>query len=315
MQHYHLKFYLFFLAISCYFNTSIVIAVDNSVESKQIISKASLGEFLFQSNYLSGKEQLTCSSCHLLNDGGDDNISFSTGDNKEKRTTNTPTIFHSANNFIMGWLGQKPSIDSLVRAVITSPQANGGNAASIMAKLENDQIINEQFNLLYKNGITMENIVDALIEYIKSLSIPNSLYDEYLSGNYQAFNLKQVEGFNLFKSYGCDTCHQGANLGGNMYQKLGVFKNYFENEQLKKVDFGRYNITKVERDKFYFRVPSLRNVAVTAPYFHDGSIEKLDEVIALMGKYQLGRNIPEEDRDKIIAFLYTLTNKELSNIE
>ncbi len=276
--------------------------------------KALLGQYLFHSSELSAKEGKSCATCHIIKDGGDDNIALASGMNGEKRTTNSPSILHAYNNFNIGWTGEHASIEKLIDAVIRSPKANGGDKDTIIKKLSLNTEVKEHFKQLYADGVQYSNIIDALVHYLKSISKPNSRYDDYLNGKHQALNAVEIEGLHLFNSYGCKTCHQGKNIGGNSFQKLGVFENYFEQEKntINDTDLGRYNITQNKRDTYYFRVPSLRNVALTAPYFHDGSVETLDDVIVVMGKYQLSRNIPKQDREKIIQFLRTLTDKELT---
>jgi len=173
--------------------------------------------------------------------------------------------------------------------------------------LQNDNYYKQSFIDLYPTGITSENVQDAIATYERTLLTPNSPFDLYLKGDNNAIDDKTKEGYKLFKSYGCSSCHQGVLLGGNMYQKIGVFKSYNRFNQGKKIDFGRYEITKKEEDKFYFKVPSLRNIELTAPYFHDGSEADLLQVIKIMAEYQLGQIMPEEDAQKILSFLYSLT--------
>jgi cytochrome c peroxidase len=141
------------------------------------------------------------------------------------------------------------------------------------------------------------------------LLTPGSRFDRYLGGEQHAITEREKSGYRLFKDYGCAACHQGVNVGGNLYQKLGIMQAYFVDRPITEADLGRYNVTRQEADRHVFRVPSLRNVAVTPPYFHDGSVATLDDAIHEMAQHQLGRPIPEQDVELIAAFLHTLTGQ------
>jgi cytochrome c peroxidase len=158
--------------------------------------------------------------------------------------------------------------------------------------------------------LTAANIKDALVAYELSLNTPNARFDRFLRGDKQALTPSEQKGYQLFKTSGCISCHQGMNLGGNMFQPFGVIGNYITDRgQITKADLGRFNTTKNEVDRYVFRVPSLRNVALTPPYFHDGSAQTLPQAIAKMTKYQLGRSLPTEQIELIVQFLGTLTGE------
>src|SRR5207248_406151 len=158
--------------------------------------------------------------------------------------------------------------------------------------------------------VTPPNIRDSIATFERTLMTPNSRFDRYLRGNEAAITSTEKEGYRLFNAYGCTSCHQGANVGGNMFQKMGVAVDYFgQRGEITKADLGRFNVTGEESDRYVFKVPSLRNVALTAPYFHDGSAPTLGAAVARMGTYQLGRSIPREDIGLIIQFLRTLTGE------
>ena len=174
-------------------------------------------------------------------------------------------------------------------------------------KLSQDEIYVKEFDALYAEGISANNIQDAIVAFERSLVTPNSRFDKFLRGDKSAISASEKQGYDLFKSYGCAACHQGANVGGNMFQKLGVVANYFADRgHITVPDGGRFNVTKREEDRHVFRVPSLRLVALSEPYLHDGGEKTLEDVIGVMAKYQLGRSIPKEHIDLIIAFLKTL---------
>ena len=179
-----------------------------------------------------------------------------------------------------------------------------------MAKLRQDSALAAEFSTIYQDGITNRNIVDATATFTRSLITP-SRFDRYLRGDGQAINSEELRGYERFKSYGCVACHQGVNVGGNMFQKFGVMGDYFQDRgNITSADLGRFNVTKREADKHVFMVPSLRNVELTAPYFHDGSAPTLEAAVEVMFKYQLGRTAPLEDKALIIKFLKTLTGEQ-----
>jgi cytochrome c peroxidase len=180
----------------------------------------------------------------------------------------------------------------------------------VIDKLKQDDGYRKSFASLYRDGIAPQNIVDAIATFERSLVTPNSPFDRYLRGDNAAMSEAAQHGYQLFQSYGCISCHQGVNLGGNMYERMGLMGNYFEDRgNITEADYGRYNVTKDERDRYAFKVPSLRNVALTSPYFHDGSVNTLPEAVSAMAKYQLGRKIPENDRSDLVQFLYALSGE------
>jgi cytochrome c peroxidase len=180
----------------------------------------------------------------------------------------------------------------------------------LLAKLQADADYVTRFNTAYEDGLMPANVLDALASFERSLLTPNSRFDRYLRGECQALTPSEQKGYGLFKSYGCVTCHQGINIGGNIYQKFGVFQGPINaNSPTSAADLGRYNVTKVPRDREVFRVPSLRNVAVTGPYFHDGRTRTLDDAVETMARVQLGRTLTPEEVRLIVQFLHTLTGE------
>jgi len=165
------------------------------------------------------------------------------------------------------------------------------------------------YTKIYNSKMTSDNLKNALVEFERSLSTPDSKFDEYLRGKIE-LSLEEKSGLKLFINNGCVSCHQGEGIGGNLFQKLGVIIPYFDkSKKYKKFHYGKFNISKKERDKFVFKVPSLRNITLTAPYFHDGSIATLDRAIELMGFHQLGIKFSKKEVQEIKAFLKTLTGK------
>ena len=181
------------------------------------------------------------------------------------------------------------------------------NWPEVIQKLKTDKRYPGQFRKLYSDGITEANIKNAIAEFERSLITINSRFDRYLLGDEQAISDEEKHGYQLFKAYGCVACHQGHNVGGNLFQKLGVMGDYFaQHPEESEADRGRFNATKNREDLHVFKVPSLRLVVLTPPYFHNGSKKNLVAAIHTMAEFQLGRKIPDNDLRAIIAFLYTL---------
>lgn len=268
-------------------------------------AKVSLGKSLFYDPRLSTDNSVSCASCHVLESGGSDGLSHSTGALGRKTTYNSLTVLNAALNSKLTWLGKYGSLYQQTEELIVNKNTLGSNWKQLEEKLSADQLLNEQFIATYKSGVSKTNIVDALVQYEKSLCLSNSRFDEFLKGKTNAISKEELEGYKLFKLYGCASCHQGVNVGGNMFMKFGIFDDYFKNDA--PANLGRFQLTKNEADRYVFRVPSLRNAELTAPYFHDGSASSLDEAVAVMAKYQLGRELPAADQRKIVAFLKTLT--------
>jgi cytochrome c peroxidase len=187
-----------------------------------------------------------------------------------------------------------------------------GTWPKAISTLKADPHYASEFAGLYHDGITPVNVKDAIATFERSLSTPNSRFDRYLRGNQKALNEEELAGLRLFKQIGCISCHQGINIGGNMYQKLGIMDDYFATKgKTSEADQGRFNITKQEEDRHFFRVPSLRNVALTPPYLHDGSAQTLDDAVLIMARFQLGKELDKSDVRKISAFLRSLTGEYL----
>ena len=274
--------------------------------------KVSLGEKLFHDPILSGNQSKSCASCHDLATGGDDGQQFSLTTMNELRDVNTPTVFNEIYNFTFTIVGSQTSLEKLlVDNLIPGKHVMNNTWPALLASLRSEPEYVAAFEQIYPTGISQETVTDAMLNFQHSLVTPGSRFDQFLMGNNTAISPREKRGYSLFKSYGCVACHQGKNIGGNIFQKFGLFANYFldTGRTLNDIDFGRFNVTKKEQDRYYFRVPSLRNVELTAPYLHDGSIETLEEMIDIMGKYQLGREIPESDKKDIAAFLSTLTGQ------
>lgn len=213
-------------------------------------------------------------------------------------------------NFVQFWDGRAATLEDQVEGPVHADKEMDSNWLQVIKKLSADKRYPRDFKAIYKDGMTSENIKNAIAEFERSLNTPNSRFDRYLRGEDDAISDDEKTGYALFKDYGCVACHQGANVGGNMFQTFGVMGDYFKDRgSVTKVDYGRYNVTGNEDERYLFKVPSLRTVTLTAPYFHDGSEEKLEDAIKVMAKYQLGRKIPDEDIRLMIQFLHSLVGE------
>ena len=270
--------------------------------------KVELGKMLFFDTTLSADDTVSCASCHILQEGGDDNLPVSFGIKGQKGPINAPTVYNAVFNFRQFWDGRAADLKEQAMGPIENPKEMGFNFKELVAKLKKTPY-RAQFDRIYEDGITKENIADAIAEYEKTLITPNAPFDRYLKGDKNAITQEQKEGYELFKSKGCVTCHHGVNVGGNLYNKFGIFQDSNSSS------LGRYNVTHKERDKYYFKVPSLRNIAKTAPYFHDGRTYDLRVAVFTMAQYQLGRKITPQEVDKIVAFLKSLNGELPKSIE
>lgn len=267
--------------------------------------KAMLGKQLYMDTSLSKDGKVSCNTCHDLKRYGVDNEIFSIGaDGVLDEPFNSPTTFNSVFNFVQFWDGKAKNLADQAKNPFTNPKEMAlKDEAEVVKRVEANAKYKASFDKIY-GEITMQNITDAIAEFEKTLITPNSLFDRYLNGDENAISSQAKRGWEAFKSNGCVACHQGQNVGGTMYQKIGIFEPYPNQENL-----GRYEITKIESDKMVFKVPSLRNVAKTAPYYHDGSIPTLDACVQFMAYYQLGRFLDQQTVDDIVAFLESLTGE------
>ncbi|MBQ4860562.1 c-type cytochrome [Pseudoalteromonas sp. MMG013] len=265
-----------------------------------------LGKSLFNSKLLSDDNTVSCASCHLVDYGGDDGFALSTGVNNALGERNSPTVLNAVFNFRQFWDGRSTDLFEQVAGPIHSPVEMNSNWQQIIGKLNNEPKIKQAFKDLNENDITQHNISKAITIYQSSLITPNSAFDRFILGNLNALTAQQKRGWNAFQELGCISCHQGRNIGGNMYQKLGRID---EIHGVLKKDLGRYNVTKNPNDKHIFKVPSLRNVALTAPYFHNGSVATLDEAVTIMAKIQLGTELSAQTQQDIVSLLHAFSSE------
>jgi len=268
--------------------------------------KALLGKKLYMDKRLSIDNTISCNSCHNVFKGGDDNMQFSIGvHHRIDKPMNSPTVFNAVFNLAFFWNGRAPSLKIQAEEANQNPKEMGMTPKIFEKKFNKIKEYKILFKEVYgKDYITYDEAFDAIAEFEKALTTPDSKFDLYLKGKAK-LSKEEKEGYILFKRYGCITCHNGVNFGGNSYQKIGaVIKVY-------KIPRGldRYYVTKNPDDKYVYKVPTLRNIALTYPYFHNGSVNTLQRAVKLMGYYNLGINLSDSDIKKIVAFLKTLTGK------
>jgi cytochrome c peroxidase len=272
--------------------------------------KVELGRKLFHDVRLSHDDTIACATCHGLAMGGDDGQVRSPGIDGRPLDFNTPTIFNVAISFRLNWRGNFRGLEEQNESVLLNPRIMNTTWPALLAKLQGDGAYSKSFVAAYGGAPAAGNMLDALAAFQRSLLTPNSRFDRRLRGDHNAISPEEERGYQLFKSYGCVACHQGVNLGGNLFQRFGVFYDPFaQRKSATEADLGRFSVTGVEADKHVFRVPSLRNVAITAPYFHNGEISSLVEAVEIMARSQLGKELPAEDIDRIVQFLHTLTGE------
>ncbi len=272
-------------------------------------SKVSLGSALFSDPILSSKNKLSCVSCHDLSTGGTINMTRTVGYNGRMHRFNAPTIFNVGNNYRLGWRGDFTSLEDQNERVLLDENLMAATWPMLLARLRANQVYSSAFQRIYGHQVERGDLLDALATFQRSLTTPNSAFDKYLGGETHALTTNELNGYRLFKDFGCASCHQGSNIGGNMFQKFGIFSGPPAANAENDGDLGRFTLTGKEADKGVFRVPSLRNVAVTAPYFHDGRVSTLAEAVSIMARSQLGRTLTPNDTESLVAFLNTLTGE------
>ncbi|MCL2075442.1 MAG: cytochrome-c peroxidase [Betaproteobacteria bacterium] len=272
--------------------------------------KVALGQLLFRDTRLSRDNTVSCASCHDLLRGGVDRLPRSRGVGGAEGDINAPTVYNSGLNFRQFWDGRADTLEEQVEGPITNPVEMASSWEQIIPILEDDSRIRDRFRAIYNGSATPARVKEVIAEFERSLVTP-SRFDRWLKGDDKALSAQELEGYRLFKRHGCIACHQGVNVGGNIFQKFGVMLDYFADRPITKADLGRFNVTGREEDKHVFKVPSLRNVALTAPYFHDAAAQTLPEAVAIMGRHQLGVDLPAEEVQLITLFLTTLTGERL----
>lgn len=270
-----------------------------------------LGRRLFHDKRLSRDDTISCASCHDLKVAGTDAKPVAIGVAGQVGTVNSPSVLNTVFNFRQFWDGRAAILEEQVAGPVHNPIEMASDWRQVIEKLSRDDQYRRDFAAIWPDGITAVHIQSAIAEFERSLITPDSAFDRYLKGDTQSLSAEARKGWDLFRNLGCIACHQGVNMGGNMYANLGVMGDFFaeRGKPLEKSDLGRINVTGRQEDRHVFKVPSLRNIARTAPYFHDGSIEKLDKAVETMARYQLGVELSEPERNALVSFLGSLNGR------
>lgn len=268
-----------------------------------------LGRRLFHDTRLSHDGTISCASCHDLADGGADARVRSRGIDGREGEINAPTVLNATFNFKQFWDGRASTLEEQIDGPVVNSNEMATSWSAVTTVLRADPAYVEAFTRVFPDGITQENVKRAIASFERSLVTP-SRFDRYLRGDASAISGPEREGYELFKDLGCTSCHQGVNVGGNMFQTMGALGDYFADRgNVTRVDLGRFNVTGRDRDRFRFKVPSLRNVALTAPYFHDGYARTLEDAVAIMARYQLGHELAPHEIELLVAFLRSLSGE------
>ena len=272
--------------------------------------KVALGNKLFHDVRLSTDDSISCATCHGLDKGGTDQAQFATGVRKQLGPINSPTVYNSGFQFAQFWDGRAATLEEQAGGPVTNPIEMASNWPEVLGKLNQDDEFVASFEAVYPDGLNDKNITDAIATFERSLVTPNCPFDRYLLGDEEALTPEQRQGYLLFKEHRCGTCHTGVIMGGQSYEKMGRKADYFNDRgNVQDADLGRYNHTKNDKDRYKFKTPTLRNIEVTFPYFHDGSTKDLAEAVRIMDTYQVGDQLSNEQVDQIAAFLRALTGE------
>ncbi len=277
---------------------------------KQIdLGMAELGKKLYFDPRLSKSGFISCNSCHNLSMGGTDNIPTSIGDKWQQGPINAPTVLNSSLNIAQFWDGRAADLKEQAGGPIANPGEMGFSHVLAVALLDSIPGYVREFKQVFgKDQITISEVTAAIAEFEKTLVTPNSRFDQWLLGKSDALSSEELAGYKLFKDSGCVACHNGPAVGGSSFQKMGVVEAYKASSPAE----GRSAVTGKEIDRFSFKVPTLRNVEMTYPYFHDGAANTLTEAVDIMGRLQLGKKFTEAENASIVAFLKTLTGDQPS---
>ena len=274
--------------------------------------KIDLGKKLYFDNRLSKDNTQSCNTCHNLNTYGVDNKSFSEGNDGELGGRNSPTTLNASLHIAQFWDGREPNVEAQAGGPILNPVEMAMHSEKeVMTKLSNIEEYKTLFAKAFPESedvFTYTNLKNAIGAFERQLLTP-SKFDKYLAGDNSALTDAEKEGLNTFIDAGCIACHSGALLGGSMFQKFGTFGDYWELTKSKKIDNGKFDLTQKESDKYIFKVPSLRNIEKTYPYFHDGSVNDLQEAVSIMAKLQLNKDLTDQESKSIVTFLNTLTGE------
>ncbi len=270
------------------------------------LGQAELGKKLYFDPRLSKSGFISCNSCHNLSMGGTDNIPTSIGDKWQQGPINSPTVLNSSHNLAQFWDGRAADLKEQAGGPIANPGEMAFTHTLAIDVLQSIPGYVREFKQVFgKDKIDIDQVTTAIAEFEKTLVTPNSRFDQWLLGKKDALTKTELEGYTLCKDSGCVACHNGEAVGGNSFQKMGLVEPYKGN-----MPDGRAAVTGNDADRFNFKVPTLRNVEMTYPYFHDGAANTLTEAVDVMGRLQLGKKFTKDENAKIVAFLKTLTGDQ-----
>jgi cytochrome c peroxidase len=273
------------------------------------LAQAELGKKLYFDPRLSKSGFISCNSCHNLSMGGTDNLKTSIGDRWQQGPINAPTVLNSSLNVAQFWDGRAADLKAQAGGPIANPGEMAFTHTLAVDLLKSIPGYVKEFKLVFgSDDIDIDMITDAIAEFEKTLVTPNSPFDKWLLGDADAVSANALAGYKLFKDSGCTACHNGSAAGGNTFQKMGIVEPYKSTSPAE----GLVAVTGKDADRFKFKVPTLRNVELTYPYFHDGEAETLTEAVDIMGRLQLGKKFSDQENAQIVAFLHSLTGDQPS---
>ena len=266
-----------------------------------------LGKKLFFDPRLSKSGFISCNSCHNLSMGGTDNLKTSIGHNWQQGPINSPTVLNSRLNLAQFWDGRAKDLKAQAGGPIANPGEMAFTHELAVETLNSIPGYVKEFKEVFKvDKISIDEVTTAIAAFEETLVTPNARFDQWLDGDKKALTTDELAGYKLFKDSGCVACHNGPNFGGNSFQKMGVVQSY----KTASTAEGRKGVTGKDADRLNFKVPTLRNIELTYPYFHDGAAETMTQAVDLMGRLQLGREFSKDENAKIVAFLKTLTGQQ-----
>lgn len=269
--------------------------------------KVQLGKKLFFDPRLSRSGFISCNSCHNLSMGGSDNLPSSIGHNWQEGPINSPTVLNSSMNVAQFWDGRAATLQEQAAGPISNPMEMASTHVLALDVLRSIPQYREEFAGIYgSDEIDLNRVTDAIAAFEETLVTPNSPFDQWLKGDDEALNEAELAGYQTFKEIGCTACHNGPGVGGTTFQRMGVVEPYVTDNPAE----GRVAVTGKDADRFSFKVPTLRNVELTYPYFHDGAYWELEEAVDLMARLQLGRELEKADIDNMTAFLKSMTGDQ-----
>lgn len=275
-------------------------------------AKVKLGKVLFYELRISIDGTVSCAKCHPVSLYAADGLKKAKGNNCKENPRNSPTVFNAAAQISEHWIGNRTSVEDQAKQSVTGPPAFGmpsyESVEKILKGMKGYVTLFQDAFPGEKDPVTIDNFAKAVGAFERTLVTP-APFDDFMNGNAGAMTEQQKKGLKTFLDTGCMTCHFSPYVGGQMYQKFGVFEPYMKYTKSEKIDEGRFAVTKNESDKYLFKVPVLRNVAMTPPYFHDGSVDKLDQAVWIMAKIQLGKDLSRQQAGDIAAFLTSLTGR------